>query len=277
MSQQSEETRKETASGDSFADILKTVVYALLIAIAFRTVLYQPFSIPSGSMKPSLLIGDYLFVSKASYGYSRYSLPFGRFIPDWLFPGRILSSEPERGDVIVFRNPNKSEEDYIKRVIGFPGDRIQVREGVLFINGSPVELTPDEPFVEPRSGASQACLRGGGPACTKTRLTETLPNGVKHAVLDAERTDADNTCVYTVPPEHYFFMGDNRDNSIDSRFGANPAYLDCTGALVQSRRGIGFVHRDLLIGRAEFILLSSEGAFWELWNWRGDRFFKDIE
>lgn len=277
MTQQSEETDKKSASEESFADILKTVVYALLIAIAFRTILYQPFSIPSGSMKPSLLIGDYLFVSKASYGYSRFSLPFGRFIPDWLFPGRILSSEPERGDVIVFRNPNELDEDYIKRVIGLPGDRIQVRNSVLYINGAPVELSPADPFVEPRGGASQACLNGSGSACTKTQLVESLPNGVKHPVLDAGRSDADNTCVYTVPPDHYFFMGDNRDNSIDSRFGADRAFMDCTGAVEQRRSGIGFVPRDLLVGRAEFILLSSEGAFWELWNWRGDRFFKAID
>ncbi len=277
MSQQTEEKAKQPAKEESFADILKTVVYALLIAIAFRTVLYQPFSIPSGSMKPSLLIGDYLFVSKASYGYSRYSLPFGRLVPEWLFPGRIFSSEPERGDVIVFRNPNELGEDYIKRVIGLPGDRIQVRDSILYINGSPVDLSPAEPFIEPRNGASQACLNGSGDACAKTQLVETLPNGVQHAVLDAGRTDADNTCVYTVPTEQYFFMGDNRDNSIDSRFGADRAFIGCTGAVEQRRRGIGFVPRDLLIGRAEFILLSSEGAFWELWNWRGDRFFKAIE
>lgn len=273
---------------ESFSEILRTVVYALLIALVFRTLLFQPFSIPSGSMKPTLLIGDYLFVSKYAYGYSKHSLPYGNLLPDSVFGGRLFSGEPERGDVIVFRGPANDNIDYIKRVVGLPGDSVQVIRGVLHINGKPVELTRAPSFEEPRLSSVRPAGDGGQRCataqsavalglstddtaklqqpietrpCLKARFTETLPNGVSYAILDTNGPlgSHDNTGRFRVPEGHYFFMGDNRDNSLDSR--AN----------------IGFVPAQFLVGRAEMILLSSEGAFWELWKWRGDRFFKSIE
>ncbi len=257
----------EDRSKSSLGEIMRTVFYALLIAIIFRTVLFQPFSIPSGSMKPTLLIGDYLFVSKYSYGYSRFSLPWGSHIPsDWL-GGRVFASDPERGDVIVFRNPQDPQEDYIKRLIGLPGDRIRVVSGILHVNGEPVAMERIEDFVEPRAG-SQNCNRteesfGRAAECVKEQFLETLPGGVSHSVLNVTgmRTPYDNTPVFVVPNDHYFFMGDNRDNSVDSRA------LD----------SLGMVPEEYLIGRAEFILLSSDGGILEFWNWRFDRFFKAIE
>ncbi|MEL6979454.1 MAG: signal peptidase I [Pseudomonadota bacterium] len=266
---------------ESFGEIVRTVIYALLIALVFRTVLFQPFSIPSGSMKPTLLIGDYLFVSKYSYGYSKYSLPYGNLLPEW-FSGRLFGGEPERGDVIVFRNPRNENQDYIKRLVGLPGDRVQMRRGVLHINGEPVKLERIESFVEPVAARAQQCVSRaniarlrlsaedrelirseGRDLCLKIQYIETLPNGTRHPVLDADgdRNLLDNTSVFIVPQGHYFFSGDNRDNSQDSR----------------ERGGIGFVPADHLIGRAELVLLSSDGPFWQFWNWRGDRFFQSID
>jgi len=275
--------------GSGTWELIKTVFWALLIAGAFRTVLFQPFSIPSGSMKPTLLVGDYLFVSKYSYGYSRYSLPFS---PD-LFDGRILGQMPERGDVIVFKHPQKdtcsrgvldllgdlvrlltsttrpagTEDcvDYVKRLIGLPGDRIQMIAGVLHINGEPVGIRSAGDCVEPLNGASDRCIerrvRAGVRVCVNELWIETLPEGLQHAVLNANSNTGfpDNTEVYVVPEGTFFFMGDNRDNSMDSRYD------------------VGYVPFENLIGRADLILLSSEGAFWEFWKWRGDRFFKSIE
>ncbi len=282
---------------DGFWETVKTVFWALVIAMAFRSILYQPFSIPSGSMKPTLLVGDYLFVSKFSYGYSRYSLPFS---PD-LFDGRIWGSLPERGDVVVFKKPGEdvcSEgfftwvgrvagnlasvtgvtrakrgpndcTDYIKRVVGLPGDTIQMVDGVLHVNGTKVGMTRGPHFTEPKGTQGEihslgTCLNGPvaqGGTCEMEHWIEELPGGRKHSLLDLNKgSGADDTRLVTVKPGHIFFMGDNRDNSRDSRFG-----------------DVGQVPLKNLIGRADVIALSSSGAFWEFWNWRGDRFFKSIE
>jgi len=253
---------KSEKSGESWGEVLRTVIYALMIAMAFRTVAFQPFSIPSGSMKPTLLIGDFLFVSKYAYGYSHHSLPFS--IP--LFEGRIMSSEPERGDIIVFKKPG-TKIDYIKRLVGLPGDKIQMREGILYINGTAAEQTATDDFIENyvRSGPAQSlpvCLTipQYGEDCVKSQAKEVLPNGVEYFVIDSNGTNnsRDNTQEITVPDGHYFFMGDNRDNSSDSR------------------ASVGSVPFENLVGRAEFIFLSTDGRFWEIWNWRFSRFFSGL-
>ena len=245
---------------DSFGETIKTIVYAILIAVVFRTLLFQPFWIPSGSMKSTLLIGDYLFISKYSYGYSKHSLPWSL----GPFEGRILGQQPERGDVIVFKHP-RTKEDFIKRLIGLPGDRIQMKEGVLHINGEAVKMEQTEPFVEPIDPTRTRCAArrdlGEGLVCLKDSYVETLPNGHKHLVLNADNNlvaATDNTRTFTVPEGHYFFMGDNRDNSNDSR------------------QGVGMVPYENLVGRAEIIAISSDGPFWEVWNWRFSRFFTII-
>jgi signal peptidase I len=234
-------------------ELVKTVIYAILIAVAIRTFAFEPFSIPSGSMIPTLLIGDYLFVSKYSYGYSRYSLPFN--LP--LIPGRIFFTGPERGDVAVFKLPSDTETDYIKRIIGLPGDRIQVREGILYINDEPVQ----------RERLTDYVLRDRyGNVRRIPRYLETLPNGRRHTILEeqGDRGMADNTPVFTVPRGHYFAMGDNRDSSRDSRFP-----------------GVGFVPRENLVGRAEVIFFSIDGSVLQFWRWptsiRFDRLFDRIK
>ena len=236
-----------------FGETLRTVVYAVLIALGIRIFAYEPFNIPSGSMIPTLLIGDYLFVSKFSYGYSRYSLPLG--FP--LFEGRILSDEPERGDVVVFKLPKDNSTDYIKRIVGLPGDEIQVVEGILHINGVAVkrELVGEV-----------SAMRGGGYGSKLKEYNETLPNGVQHPIWEvSDNGSLDNTPVYAVPAGHYFAMGDNRDQSKDSRF------LD----------DVGYIPAQNLIGRAEFLFFSIDGPVWEIWNWfttvRAERLFTAIE
>ena len=252
-------------NSESLGELVRTVIYALLIALVFRVFLFQPFSIPSSSMKSTLLIGDYLFVSKYAYGYSKHSIPFS---PN-LFEGRIWATEPERGDVIVFKNRRDGNKDYIKRLIGMPGDHIRVVDGVIEINGEPVLQRRIDDFVEPieqNTGRSQVCLRRemqeGERSCTKEQLIETLPNGVSHLVLNADsnRGGMDNTGDYVVPAGHYFFMGDNRDNSGDSRSFK-----------------VGFVPFEDLIGRAEIVFLSSNGNPLAFWDWRMDRFLTWIE
>ena len=253
---------------DGIFETVKTIVYALLIAGVFRTLLFQPFWIPSGSMKDTLLIGDFLFVNKMAYGYSKYSCPFG-ICP---IEGRIFGSEPERGDVVVFRHP-VSNADFIKRLIGLPGDRIQMKNGILYLNGEEVPQVPDGTFseiMEPQ-GPQRLMPRcangpvGEGGTCIKEKSIETLPGGVKHSVLHIGDGPLDNTPVFTEPAGHYFFMGDNRDNSTDSRVN-------------QLARGVGFVPAENLIGRADRIMFSSAGrSLFYIWTWRPDRFFKSIE
>ena len=249
-------------------ETVKTIVYALLIAGIFRTLFFQPFWIPSGSMKDTLLIGDYIMINKMAYGYSRYSCPFG-LCP---FSGRIFFTPPKRGDVVVFRHPVNGE-DFIKRLIGLPGDRVQMKHGLLYINGKPVKVTPAGEFKEIYEAQGPAghyprCANapvGEGDVCIKQRFHETLPNGVTHDILNIEDNGpADNTPVFTVPKGEYFFMGDNRDNSEDSRFS-------------QAVGGVGFVPAEDLIGRADRIIFSSAGrSLYYFWTWRANRFFKAI-
>lgn len=256
-------------SGDSLWDWIKTLFWALLIAGVFRTLFFQPFWIPSESMKDTLLIGDFVFVNKMAYGYSKYSCPFS-MCP---IEGRLLASEPERGDVAVFRHPVNGT-DLIKRLIGLPGDTIQVKDGVLWINGAEVPQTPAGTFdeiYEPQGpmGNLPRCENapvGQGGICSRSRAVETLPNGRQHDVLNIDANGyGDNTDVFTVPPGHYFFMGDNRDNSTDSRFS-------------QTVGGVGMLPAENLIGRADRIIFSSAGRrMWFFWTWRADRFFKAIE
>jgi signal peptidase I len=243
----------EHRKGSALWETVRTVFYAILIALVVRTFAFEPFNIPSGSMKPTLLVGDYLFVSKYSYGYSRYSLPWG--LP--LFKGRIFGAEPVRGDVIVFKKPSDNETDYIKRLIGLPGDRIQVIGGILHINGEPVKR-------EKIGEAKDADLFS---TRTYTVYRETLPNGRQHLIWEASDNDhLDNTAEYVVPEGHFFFMGDNRDNSRDSR-----VLYD-----------VGYVPWENLVGRAEFLFFSHNdlGSWWEVWRWpwmiRFNRIFNGI-
>ncbi|WP_172300275.1 signal peptidase I [Pseudoruegeria sp. HB172150] len=258
---------EKSGFGDGIVETIKTIVYALLIAGVFRTLFFQPFWIPSGSMKDTLLIGDFLFVNKMAYGYSQYSCPFA-MCP---FSGRILGSEPERGDVVVFRHPS-SGSDFIKRVIGLPGDKVQVTNGVVSVNGEEATQVPDGQFIETYEQQGPArnlplCQNrspGIGADCIKDRYRETLPGGVEHSILNIGTNSLDNTRVFTVPEGHFFFMGDNRDNSTDSRV-AQPA-------------GVGMVPYENLIGRADRIMFSSAGrSMLFFWTWRKDRFFKAIE
>jgi signal peptidase I len=223
-------------------ETIKVVIQALLIAVVVRTVLFQPFNIPSGSLVPTLLVGDYLFTSKYSYGYSRYSIPFG---PP-LFSGRLWGSEPKRGDIAVFKLPKDNSTDYIKRVIGLPGDKIQVVEGVLQINGKAVQR---------ERIADYETSDAFGRTIAVPQYQETLPNGVSHRIIerDGDRGYWDNTYVYNVPAGHFFMMGDNRDNSTDS----------------PDESSVGFVPFENLVGRAEIIFFSIDenASAWKIWEW----------
>ncbi len=268
-----QDTRRK--SEDGLWETVKVIIQALLIAFFVRTFLYQPFNIPSASMYPTLKVGDYLFVSKLSYGYGKYSFNFslGVFGNEWVkccdmidFPGRVvLPDTPERGDVAVFKLPSDTNIDYIKRVIGLPGDRVQMRDGVLYINGAAVKKDRIEDFIDSEAGGE-----GGGRPIFQ--FIETLPNGVTYRVLDQNPSgDLDNTDEFLVPPGSYFMMGDNRDNSQDSRFIG-----------YDNKAPVGYVPVENFVGRADIIFFSvgRDATLLEVWRWpfviRWSRFFNLI-
>ncbi len=266
------ERRKRGEKSGGWAETARTVVYAVLIAVVVRTFFIEPFNIPSGSMIPTLLIGDYLFVSKYSYGYSKHSFPFSL----GFFSGRIFSHEPQRGDVAVFKYPGDQGQgynrtDYIKRLVGLPGDRIQVIGGILNINGKPVERVKVGDYARGPNGSRKGIL-----------YNEVLPNGRVHEILEMTDNGAsDNTPEVLVPAGHYFAMGDNRDDSLDSR--TRLWVRDGSGAGHERDQLGWYVPAENLVGRAEFIFFSHDpsAAGWlEPWKWpeaiRFSRFFMAI-
>lgn len=240
---------------ESFGETLRTLIIALFIGLAIRTFAYEPFNIPSGSMIPTLLVGDYIFVSKLSYGYSRFSFPFG-VIP---IDGRIFGDEPERGDVAVFRKPGDTSTDFIKRIIGLPGDRLQMRAGILYVNGEPVKRRRIADY--PLDDTSRSRM--------VPQYIQTLPEGRDYHVIERQGDTGplDNTPEYQVPDGHFFALGDNRDGSHDSRI----------------LHDVGYIPYRNLIGRADFIFFSTNGtaAWWEFWKWpftiRYNRLFDGID
>ena len=237
-------------------DNLKTIFYALIIAIIIRSLFFQPFYIPSSSMEPTLLVGDRLFVTKYSYGYSKHSFPLS---PNFS-KNRFFFKEPKRGDVVVFKTPTDNRTDFIKRLIGLPGDVIQFINGDLFINNSQVIKTK---IIKPKK-----LIYCGNNTVETIFYEEKLPNGVKYIAVYRKEGSYQNSDKYMVPPNHYFFLGDNRDCSKDSRFLSS----------------VGYVNKLNLVGRAQVIFFSSDirkGRIFELWNWnkiiRFDRFFSRIK
>ncbi len=236
---QTSSSSQSGGSNSGWGETIRTLLVAGVIAIGFRSFVAEPFNIPSGSMVPTLLVGDYLFVSKSSYGYSRFSFPFG-VAP---ISERLFAENPKRGDVAVFRLPSDTAVDYIKRVVGLPGDNIQVIDGVLHINEAPVT----------RRLVGNGLYKYGTRQIQTNLYMETLPGGVPHMIQEVSDNELfDNTAVFTVPDKHYFMMGDNRDNSRDSR-----------------SRSVGFVPVENFIGRAKFLFFSHDNsaAFWEVWKW----------
>lgn len=263
-------------------EFIKVLFQALLIALVIRTVLFQPFNIPSGSLVPTLLIGDYLFVSKYSYGFSKYSLPDFRGVLsyvglekiadlDKLPSGRIWAAEPKLGEIAVFKFPNNTQTDYIKRVIGTPGDRIQMIGGILHINGQAVKREPVAPVTvrNAKGNIEPARDKDGNTVAQALAYRETLPNGVTHLIVekDGDNGTKDNTPEYVVPPGHYFMMGDNRDDSQDSRF----------------LEEVGYVPLDNFVGKAQVIFFSVEegSSAWQFWKWpwtvRTERLFTFVQ
>ncbi len=238
---------------ESLADTIKTVFYAIVIAILIRTFLFEPFKIPSGSMYPTLYVGDYLFVSKYTYGYSKHSLPFS--LP--LISGRIWADMPERGDVVVFKFPQDNKTDFIKRIIGLPGDKVKVEDGRLYINDKLIERKEAEDFVIRDAAGNAERFR---------QYKEVLPEGFEHMIIEiSDMENADNILEVTVPQGSFFVMGDNRDKSNDSRFD------------------VGFVPFENLVGKARFLFFShnDEGAWYKPWTWpkkiRWERLFDTID
>ena len=236
-------------------DNIKTIIYALIIALIIRTVFFQPFYIPSSSMEPNLLIGDRLFVSKFSYGYSRHSAPFSPKI----FNNRIFGKNPIRGDIIVFKTPADNRTDYIKRLIGLPGDAIQIINGDLYLNDLKITKRKIEDSLN---------IKCGNEILNANFYEEILPNGTKYVAVYRKDGTMLNTDRFVVPENHYFFMGDNRDCSKDSRFLSS----------------VGYVNFNNLVGKARIIFFSSDekkGSFFKFWQWkqtvRFDRFFKKIK
>ena len=234
-------TPPDNEPDSSIGETLRTIIFAMVIALTIRTLAFEPFNIPSSSMVPTLLVGDFLFVSKFSYGYGATGT-FWRLAP---FKGRVGGHQPERGDVVVFKTPRDNTTDFIKRLIGLPGDEIQMRHGILYVNGVPVDrerlAAPLNEEGEPEAPANA------------TDYLEHLPGGVTHVIRkQGDENGLDNTTVFTVPPHHYFFMGDNRDNSQDSR-----------------TEQVGYVPEENLVGKAEFLFfsLSQDAHFWQFWRW----------
>ncbi len=258
--------------GETAGSFVWFLVKLVIVVLVFRTFVFTSFNIPSESMMPRLLVGDYLFAAKWPYGYSRFSLPFDPGVSE----GRLLASQPEQGDVVIFKHPI-DHSDYIKRVIGLPGDRVQMVGGVLHINDTPVKMEKIGDYVLPIE-ADGHCARtrfitreaDGSYACRYPQFRETLPNGVVHNIIDFGKEVADDTPTVIVPEDHLFLMGDNRDNSLDSRYPAEPG------------RGIGLVPQENLVGRASFMYFSTDGtAEWaKPWTWftaaRGSRIGRGI-
>ena len=238
---------------NSFFGNLKSILIAIFIALLIRSFIFEPFNIPSGSMKPNLLVGDFIFVSKYSYGFSKHSLPFS--IP--LIPGKIFSNKPERGDVVVFKTPENNRTDYIKRVIGLPGDKIEIKNGIIFINGSEILRKKLNDFIDTDNKTSNKRVR---------MYNEYFFNKEINILDITDNGIADNTQLFNVPENHFFVMGDNRDNSQDSRFIST----------------VGFIPYENLVGKAQFIFFSLENArFLQIWKWpssiRYERIFQKIQ
>ncbi len=237
---------------NSFFGNLKSILIAIFIALLIRSFIFEPFNIPSGSMKPNLLVGDFIFVSKYSYGFSKHSLPFS--IP--LIPGKIFSNIPERGDVVVFKTPENNRTDYIKRVIGLPGDKIEIKNGIIFINGSEILRKKLNDFIDTDNKTTNKRVR---------MYNEYFFNKEINILDITDNGISDNTQLFNVPENHFFVMGDNRDNSQDSRFST-----------------VGFIPFENLVGKAQFIFFSLENSrFLQIWKWpnsiRYERIFQKIQ